>query len=145
MIEPGDTLDAMLARAGMDADTRLDVALALGAEYDLRLLRLGNRLTVAWRLDGTPTAVTLAVENGVRIEVMLEETMASRTLMPETYSVTDAEELTIDESISTSLDRAGMPARFAVDLSEMLGGNVDFRRDLQGGASGLMFYEGRSS
>ena len=132
-IEPGDTLDALLARAGMEADLRVEVSRALGAEYDLRRLRPGNRLTVAWRMDGAPSAVTLTVEDGVRIEVVLDETMASRTLMPETSSATYAEELTIAGSISASLDRAGMPSRFAVDLSEMLGGNVDFRRDLKGG------------
>lgn len=132
VVEPGDTLDAMLDRSEMVAAMRVEVALALSAEFDLRQLQPGNLLTVAYRADGTPSAVTLAVDDGVRIEVLLDDAMTSRTLLPKTSSAPRAERLNIDGSIYASLDRAGVPSRFAVDLAHVLGGFVDFRRDLQG-------------
>lgn len=132
-IETGDTLDTLLARTEMDATLRIEVALALGAEYDLRQLKPGNRLSVAYRKDGTPSVVTLTVDDGVRIEVSLDDTPTGRTLLPKTTEAPHAARLTIKGSIYASLDRAGIPQRFAVDLAQMLSGTVDFRRDLRGG------------
>lgn len=57
-VESGDTLDRLLSSADMEAQTRAEVALALAAEYDLRRLRPGHRLSVGFRPDGTPSVVT---------------------------------------------------------------------------------------
>ena len=132
-VEAGDTLDVLLSLADMDAQTRTEVALALTVEYDLRRLRPGHRLSVDFRPDGTPSVVTLAVDDGVRIEVTLDDTIASRTVTPSALTVERASQLLVNGSIYASLDRAGVPARFAVDLAQILGETVDFRRDLQGG------------
>ena len=132
-VETGDTLDVLLSLADMDAQTRAEVALALAVEYDLRRLRPGHRLSVDFRPDGTPSVVTLAVDDGVRIEVTLDDTIASRTVTPSALTVERASQLLVNGSIYASLDRAGVPARFAVDLAQILGETVDFRRDLQGG------------
>ena len=132
-VEAGDTLDVLLSLADMDAQTRAEVALALAVEYDLRRLRPGHRLSVDFRPDGTPSVVTLAVDDGVRIEVTLDDTIASRTVTPSALTVERASQLLVNGSIYASLDRAGVPARFAVDLAQILGETVDFRRDLQGG------------
>ena len=45
-IASGETLDAVLANAGIAAPARAEIALALGAEYDLRRLRPGHEITV---------------------------------------------------------------------------------------------------
>ena len=66
-IAPGETLDFLLSEAGLAAPDRAEVALALGAEYDLRRLRPGHSVTVASTVDGSPRTVSLAVEDGVRI------------------------------------------------------------------------------
>ena len=132
-VEAGDTLDVLLSLADMDAQTRAEVALALAVEYDLRRLRPGHRPSVDFRPDGTPSVVTLAVVDGVRIEVTLDDTIASRTVTPSALTVERASQLLVNGSIYASLDRAGVPARFAVDLAQILGETVDFRRDLQGG------------
>jgi len=132
-IAPGETLDFLLSEAGLAAPDRAEVALALGAEYDLRRLRPGHSVTVASTVDGSPRTVSLAVEDGVRIEVVFGEQLSTQVVAPDPEIVTLAGEAVIDSSIFAALDEAGIPARFSVDLAQMLGGTVDFRRELAGG------------
>ncbi|WP_341863782.1 M23 family metallopeptidase [Gymnodinialimonas sp. 57CJ19] len=132
-IAPGETLDVVLADSGMAASDRASVALAIGAEYDLRRLRPGHSLTVVSTMDGGPRTVTLAVEDGVRIEAVFGTEMITQVIAPETEVVTVAGEAIISTSMFAALDEAGIPARFAVDLAQMLGGTVDFRREMAGG------------
>ncbi|MBW4964133.1 M23 family metallopeptidase [Sulfitobacter sp. CW3] len=134
-VEAGDTLDVLLSRADMDAQTRTEVALALAVEYDLRRLRPGHQLSVGYRTDGTPSVVTLSVDEGVQIEVTMDDTIVGRTVTPSASTIERAGQLEVNGSIYASLDRGGVPARFAVDLAQILGDTVDFRRDLQGGES----------
>jgi murein DD-endopeptidase MepM/ murein hydrolase activator NlpD len=77
--------------------------------------------------------VELAVEDGVRIEVTLSETLSTRVVSPEPDTVILARKTEIETSISNALSTAKIPVRFAVDLAQMLSGTVDFRRDLTGG------------
>ncbi|AEI96463.1 MULTISPECIES: M23 family metallopeptidase [Roseobacter] len=132
-IAPGETLDFLLSEAGLAAPDRAEVALALGAEYDLRRLRPGHSVTVASTVDGSPRTVSLAVEDGVRIEVVFGEKLSTQVVAPDPEIVTLAGEAVIYSSIFAALDEAGIPARFSVDLAQMLGGTVDFRRELAGG------------
>ena len=132
-IASGETLDAILAEAGLAAPYRAEIALALGAEYDLRRLRPGDRVTTSVTADGAPRHVTLEVDDGVRIETDFLGRPATRVVAPEPQVVTLAGEVRIESSIFSTLDDAGLPARFAVDLAQILGGTVDFRRDLSGG------------
>ena len=132
-IAPGETLDFLLSEAGLAAPDRAEVALALGAEYDLRRLRPGHSVTVASTVDGSPRIVSLAVEDGVRIEVVFGEQLSIQVVAPDPEIVTLVGEAVIDSSIFAALDEAGIPARFSVDLAQMLGGTVDFRREMAGG------------
>ena len=132
-IAPGETLDFLLSEAGLAAPDRAEVALALGAEYDLRRLRPGHSVTVASTMDGSPRTVSLAVEDGVRIEVVFGEQLSTQVVAPDPEIVTLAGEAVIDSSIFAALDEAGIPARFSVDLAQMLGGTVDFRREMASG------------
>ncbi|WP_297779665.1 M23 family metallopeptidase, partial [uncultured Roseovarius sp.] len=132
-IASGETLDVVLSDAGLDASDRAAIALAIGAEYDLRRLRPGHVITVVSTTDGTPRRVELAVEDGVRIETVFSAQLATRVLEPDPEMVTFAGEAAIESSVFAALDKAGIPARFAVDMAQMLGGTVDFRRELSGG------------
>lgn len=143
-ILPGETLDFLLSEAGLAASDRAEVALALGAEYDLRRLRPGHSVTVASTMDGSPRTVSLAVEDGVRIEVIFGEQLSTQVVTPDPEIVTLAGKAVIDSSIFAALDEAGIPARFSVDLAQMLGGTVDFRREMAGGeALRLLWREAR--
>ena len=131
----GDTLDALLSRTGVDATLRAQIALALGAEHDLTRLRPGDRLAVRWTSPGRPAGVSLDVEGGTRIQVDLDGPLAVETEVAETVRREVAGEVVIEGSVSASLDPAELPARFALDLAQVLGDTVDLRRDLQGGES----------
>ncbi|WP_188678728.1 M23 family metallopeptidase [Neptunicoccus cionae] len=132
-VTDGDTLESILTRADMDAPLRAEVALAIAAEYDLRRLRPGHQLRVNFQPNGSPSFVALTVDEGVQIEVTLDGKVAGRTRPPVLTSVEQAGQLVVSGSIYTSLDAAGIPARFAVDLAEILSDAIDFRRDLKGG------------
>lgn len=132
-IATGETLDTVLEEAGLSATDRTEVALALGAEYDLRRLRPGHSVTVVSTMDGSPRSVALSVEDGVRIEAIFGEELATQVVTPDPEFITLAGEAVIDSSLFAALEDARMPARFAVDLAQMLGGTVDFRREMTGG------------
>jgi len=138
-IASGETLDAVLANAGIAAPARAEIALALGAEYDLRRLRPGHEITVISKVDGNPSRVELAVDDGVRIETVFGQELVTRVLEPDPEMVTFAGEAVIESSVFAALDKAGIPARFAVDMAQMLGGTVDFRRELSGGETMRLF------
>lgn len=136
-IATGETLDAVLADAGLNAQLRAEAALAIGVEYDLRRLRPGYEVTVITETDGALRRLALAVEDGVMIEVIFgdapETAPETRVLRPTPETFTLAAEARVESSLYDALDAAGIPSRFAVDLAQMLGGTVDFRRDLTGG------------
>ncbi|WP_127561437.1 M23 family metallopeptidase [Nioella ostreopsis] len=142
---PGETLDGVLADAELGATDRAEVALALGAEYDLRRLRPGHGLTVVTtRPESRLHSVLLELDGGVRIEAVFGTEVETRVLVPQPELVIRAGEARIESSVFAALDEAGMPARFAVDLAQMLGGTFDFRRDLRGGETlRLMWQEAR--
>lgn len=132
-IAPGETLDVVLSEAGLESPDRAEIALALGTEYDLRRLRPGHSITVISEANGRPRNVSLEVEDGVRIEVIFGEELATQVVTPDPDIVTLAGEAVIESSLFNALANAGIPARFAVDLAQMLGGTVDFRREMSGG------------
>ncbi len=133
----GDTLDELLAGAGIDVALRSEFALAIMTEFDLSGLRPGHRVAVQKRADGTPLSVTLTIGDGVRVMVTLDDQPEVQRLAPKTTRVERAQSLTVDGSIFAALERVDAPTRFAVDLAQMMAGIVDFRRDLTGG-EGLM-------
>lgn len=132
-IAAGETLDTVLADAGLAPADRAEVALALGAEYDLRRLRPGHGLTVMLAQDGSPQSVVLDVEDGIRIEAVFGTQVSTQVVRPQPDLVTRAKETRIESSVFAALENADIPARFAVDLAQILGGTVDLRRDLSGG------------
>lgn len=143
-IASGETLDAVLDDAGLAPSARTEIALALGAEYDMRRLRPGHSVTLDSTTDGAPRRVELTVDRGVRIEVVFGERLSTRVVEPDTEMVTFAGEAIIDTSIFAALDEANIPARFAIDLAQMLSGTVDLQREFSGGETmRLMWRESR--
>ena len=132
-IASGETLDAVLADAGLSAPVRAEAALAIGSEYDLRRLRPGHEVTVITETNGTLRRLALAVEDGVTIEAIFGDAPETRVRRPDPEIVTLAAEARVLSSLYDALYAADIPARFAVDLAQMLGGTVDFRRALSGG------------
>ena len=110
----------------------------------MRRLRPGHSLDVVWTPGGRPRRIALHVDDGVRIEAVFGARPETRVTIPDLDVVTLAGETRIATSLFASIAEAGMPARFAVDLAQMLGGTIDFRRDLSGGETlRLMWRESR--
>ncbi len=132
-IASGETLDALLTQAGLAKADRVEAALALGVEYDLRRLRPGYGVTVTTAPSGILRSVLLDVEDGMRIEAIFGGQPEIRVVTPEPETATLVREVQITSSLFAALDEARIPERFAVDLAQILAGTLDFRRDLSGG------------
>ena len=133
VIGPGESLDILLAEAGLAAPVRAEVSRAIGAEYDLRRLQPGYRLSLEINPDGAPRSAVLEVEDGLRVHAAFGANPSVRTLPPELETVVRAGEAEISSSIYAALDEAGMPTRFATDLELILDGTLDLRRAVTGG------------
>lgn len=133
IVSPGESLDALLAEAGLDAPLRREVATAIGGEYDLQSLKPGHTLELAVAPDGMPRSATLEVDNGLRIRAVFGDEPSVRVIPPALDTIHRAGEAEIGSSIYAALDAAGIPTRFATDLELVLAGTLDLRRALGGG------------
>ena len=136
-IASGDTLDSVLGRAGIPPNVRAEAALALAGVYDLTELRLGHRLEwAAEKIDPTRLLrLSLFVDDGVEINLSFNGPITAERLDPPIREVDRRETLTLKGPLYEALVAAKAPERFAVDLTALLAGQVDFRRDIKGGES----------
>lgn len=142
-VASGDTLDSVLDRAGVPAGIRAEAALALAGVYDLTDLRPGHR--VEWTAaSGDPTSLTrlsLFVEDGVEIVLTFNGQVTAERLEPPIRETDRRETLVLDGTLYEALVARNAPERFAVDLTALLAGQVDFRRDLQGGETFALVWQ----
>ena len=142
-VASGDTLDSVLDRAGVPAGLRAEAALALAGVYDLTDLRPGHR--VEWTAaSGDPTSLTrlsLFVEDGVEIALTFNGQVTAERLEPPIRETDRRETLVLDGTLYEALVARNAPERFAVDLTALLAGQVDFRRDLQGGETFALVWQ----
>ena len=136
-IASGDTLDSVLGRAGIPPNVRAEAALALAGVYDLTELRPGHRLEwAAEKIDPTRLLrLSLFVDDGVEINLSFNGPITAERLDPPIREVDRRETLTLKGPLYEALVAAKAPERFAVDLTALLAGQVDFRRDIKGGES----------
>lgn len=142
-IASGDTLDSVLGRAGVPAGIRAEAALALTGVYDLTDLRPGHR--IEWTAtSGDPASLTrlsLFVEDGVEIVLSFDGPVAAERLEPPIREADRRETLVLDGTLYEALVARNAPERFAVDLTALLAGQVDFRRELQGGETFALVWQ----
>ena len=131
-VGPGESLDMLLADAGLDAPVRAEVSRALGSQFDLRKLQPGHVLALDIA-EGQPRSATLEVDDGVRIRATFGASPSVRVLSPTLETVSLAGETRIAQSIFAALDKGGIPTRFAIDLELVFAGRLDLRRRLAGG------------
>lgn len=139
----GDTLNSVLDRTGIEPTLHGEAALALTGVYDLTELRPGDRLE--WVTDRTPSAtpvrLALYMEDGVEIALSFSGPVTAERLGPPVRAVDRRETLTLQGSVYDALVARNAPERFAVDLTALLAGQVDFRRDLQGGETFALVWQ----
>ena len=134
VIAEGDSLDRVLARSGIVPADRMEAALAFEGVYDLRDLRPGNVLRWTTQPDDAARLSTLQLlaSNGVEVSLVFTDEVEAVLLEPEVVARDRMETLVLDGSLYDALIAADAPARFAVDLTALMAGQVDFRRDLRG-------------
>lgn len=133
VVSSGESLDVLLAKAGLDTATRAVVSDAIGSEFDLRKLKPGHRLDLELQRDGLPRLATLEIDNGVSIQAVFGEAPSVSVLPPELETMRQAAETEIESSIYAALDKADIPTRFATDLELIFAGTLDLQRELVGG------------
>lgn len=146
IIAPGDSLDRILGRAGISPQVRAEAALALEGVYDLTDLRPGHVLRWTPRRDDPSglASLTLFVGAGVEIDLSFADSVEARLIEPELTVRDRSEVLELNGSLYDALAARDAPVRFAVDLTALLAGQVDFRRDIRGGESfSLVWQEDR--
>ena len=133
VVSSGESLDVLLAKAGLDTATRAVVSDAIGSEFDLRKLKPGHRLDLELQHDGLPRLAMLEIDDGVNIQAVFGETPSVSVLPPELETMRQAAETEIESSIYAALDKADIPTRFATDLELVFAGTLDLQRELVGG------------
>lgn len=142
-IARGDTLDAILAHAGILSSVRAEAALAIAGVYDLTGLRPGNVVRWQARKDD-PTKLSrlsLLVGNGMEIELNFARTPQAVLLELEIITEERRETLVLNGTLYDALIARNAPKRFAVDLAALMTGQVDFRRDIRGGEAFALVWE----
>ncbi|MGZ3215077.1 MULTISPECIES: M23 family metallopeptidase [Paracoccus] len=131
----GDTLDAILSRAGIAAETRNEAALAISGVFDLSTLIPGQVLR--WRVSEDDPArldhLSLLVKNGTDIVLDFSKPLEAALVDTQIQIRNRRESFMLVSSLYDALAEREAPESFAVDLAALLAGQVDFRRDLKGG------------
>lgn len=132
-VGPGDSLDGLLAEAGLDVVTRAEVIGVFASEFDLRRLQPGHRIALKMGSDGSLENATLEVDDGVQIHATFGASSDVQVVAPTLETVLRAGEATIESSIYAALDKSGIPTRFATDLQLVLAETLDLRSSLESG------------
>src|SRR5690625_308211 len=145
-VRAGDTLMALLRRAGAGRKEAHEAVEALSAEYDPRHLRPGQEIQLA--LSG-PEAGALSVEwlrlvPDAELEVHVqreEEGYAALTVERPLARQEEHRQGEITSSLFAAGAAAQVPHRILVEAIRAMSFDVDFQRDIQPGASFEFFYE----
>jgi murein DD-endopeptidase MepM/ murein hydrolase activator NlpD len=143
VVEAGDTLEGILAEADIAATDRAEAALALAGVFDVSDLRPGHR--VGWTTETGDASqlrrLTLSIADGVQIHLSFADTVSVALREPEITTHDRREVLTLDRALYDALIAKNAPERFAVDLTALLAGQVDFRLDLMGGETFALVWQ----
>lgn len=133
-VVPGDTLDKILADAGIAASTRSEAALAIAEVFDLSTLSPGQVLR--WRVSaddpGRLERLSLLTLDGIDIVLDFNKVLKPKLVRANIQLRDRRETFEIDGSLYEALVAHNVPENFAVELAALLAGQVDFRRDLKG-------------
>lgn len=138
-VRRGDTLMKVLRRAGAGRGEAHASITAIGTVFNPRRLKVGQKLTAAFRRAAPGKAGELA---SVTVEVDSEHSVTAsrtengfdvrKTVRPlDSILVRGAGR--IDDSLFVSARRAGVPARIVMDVIHMFSWDVDFQRQIRRG------------
>lgn len=139
----GDTLDGLLARSELNANTRAAAIRALSTEFNPKELRPGHEVAVRYdALRMQPKELILTIDAGVKIALSFDDFASVKRIDPEWVTQEHAVTFKLNSSVYESLKQADAPTRFAKDLSLMLDPLIPFDRAFKGGeAFNILWHE----
>ena len=143
-VQPGDTIGALLARAGVEDTDALAFLRTDPAARPLYQLKLGRPLQVATDADGRLAALRfLAADGQVLAIARADSGFTARRVVPNDDVRVDVRAGTIDSSLFAAADAAGLPDAVTLALADIFGGDIDFYHDLRRGDRFAVVYETR--
>lgn len=130
-IEFGDTLDELLADAGMDIETRLAMLDAFDGAYSVRKVRAGRDITLErWTDTGEIESMEYVIDPDHRVLVHRDQTgIVGEVLdIPGTVEVASVC-ATLEDSMYMAMNRAGERDELTMRLIDIFAYDVDFYRD----------------
>ena len=129
-IRPGDTLEGLLERSGVDAQLRMDLIAAVQKEFDVRKFRAGSQLTLIRTRQGALDSLEYVVDPDHRLQLgkSTEGFVAQIAEIPSAIRRT-AICGTLRGSLFESLERTGERPELAMEMAEIFAWDLDFYRD----------------
>lgn len=134
-INSGDTMDQILAQAGVDAFSRQDILNTFGKTYDVRKLRAGKDLSLTQFVHtGEVDSLEYTVDPDHKVVLTREESsmLAQLVEIPGVIRETSVC-ATLDGSLFLTMERAGESPELAIRMAQIFEFDIDFYRDPQPG------------
>jgi murein DD-endopeptidase MepM/ murein hydrolase activator NlpD len=143
-VQRGDTIGALLARAGVEDAQAMQFLRTDPAARPLYQLRPGRPVHVAVDAEGDLVALKFQTATGDYLTVERQDDgyrTASAPVTEEVRTVLRSGE--IRTSLFGAADAAGIPDAITTALADVFGGDIDFYHDLQRGDRFTVVYESR--
>ncbi|MBI2819504.1 MAG: peptidoglycan DD-metalloendopeptidase family protein [Acidobacteria bacterium] len=129
-IRPGDTLEALLERSGVDPQLRLDLIAAVQKEFDVRKFRAGSHLTLLQSQQGILESLEYVVDSDHKLQ-LTKSTDGYVAQIAEIPSAIRRTTIcgTLRGSLFESVERTGERPELAVEIAEIFAWDLDFYRD----------------
>lgn len=134
-IQAGDSMDAVLDRAGLDEATRLEVLRAFNDAYDVRRVRADRDMVLTrWERTGELASLEYSIDADREVKLFRGNGVSSAEVVGIPGAVQEvAVCATLKDSLAATMDRAGESFLLAMMMAEVLAFDIDFYRDPQFG------------
>ncbi|MBD25679.1 MAG: peptidase M23 [Candidatus Marinimicrobia bacterium] len=148
-IQKGDTLANVLVDSGLDNTTTFKVTQAIHKIFNLRHLREGQKLELAYEPLGTNgeattlSKINMEISPGhlVSVSRQVDGSFAAHEIIAETYSKFSRVTGTISSSLYEAAEAEGVPFNVLTEMVRLFSYDVDFQRDIRPGDSFALMYE----
>jgi murein DD-endopeptidase MepM/ murein hydrolase activator NlpD len=134
-IRRGDNLENLLARAGADRSTRVEMIAAVRDAFDVKKFRAGSEITLTRTRDGQLNSLEYTIDPDHKLKVSQTDEIYSAEVeeIPGTI-ITAPVCASLEDSLFASIERAGeRPDMLAIRMAEIFAWDIDFYTDPQRG------------
>lgn len=143
-VQRGDTIGALLARAGVDDPEAMQFLRSDATARPLYQLRPGRPVQVATGENGELIALKFRTQGGHLLAIERRDGRLAATQMPAVEEIrTTLRSGEIRTSLFGAADAAGIPDAITLALAEVFAGDIDFYHDMRRGDRFTVLYETR--